>query len=382
MSEHSTILELRLFDNALDFINKSMESYLLASEENRIIEYKYAILFLANGVELILKSILEDKHPLFIKESLDKNNDKTVSAENLVTRINTVYNYETPKKFIKHIDRDSFEAIREIRNNIIHKDVVFQHSNHPEKLYARTLFSLDKVVRDFKGRTLSHDVPSWHKVVLLEEIKKIYHSNVKGIVINNIEVPCALCGIKKLINKDNKINCFHCGTDFNTIQEAIMSLDDELLKEELFNAFIEEKKSNGCTIFNCPKCDKSEHGWFDPKSNKVECFECGFIETDSCSKCKCNSLISEYDEYEHGLVDLIKFCLLCEEYFDDNVCPCCFKPSNSLYSVKIDVRKTSTFSSFFPHLEYNDGPFITTKVCVECHSTLIDLEEKKQVTLL
>ncbi|MEC3653513.1 hypothetical protein P9148_00100 [Bacillus siamensis] len=71
MQKKQNILELRLYDNAIDFINKSKESFILADEGN-LREFKYAILLLANGVELMLKSILEDKHPLFINENLDR----------------------------------------------------------------------------------------------------------------------------------------------------------------------------------------------------------------------------------------------------------------------------------------------------------------------
>jgi hypothetical protein len=89
--EHTSFLELRLYENGIDFINKSMESFVLASTRNKPIEYKYAILLLATGSELILKSILEDVHPLFIKDNLDNSTDITVKAENLVNRINKVY---------------------------------------------------------------------------------------------------------------------------------------------------------------------------------------------------------------------------------------------------------------------------------------------------
>src|SRR3954464_15437800 len=90
-TEQKSFLELRLYENGIDFINKSMESFVLASERNKPIEYKYAILLLATGSELILKSMLEDIHPLFIKDNLDSSTDITVKAENLVSRINRVY---------------------------------------------------------------------------------------------------------------------------------------------------------------------------------------------------------------------------------------------------------------------------------------------------
>ncbi|OBA05490.1 hypothetical protein A9D36_09175 [Bacillus subtilis] len=377
----SKILELRLYDNAIDFINKSTESFLFAVQgEER--EFKYAILLLANGVELILKSILEDKHPLFINESLDNNKDKTVKAENLVQRIKLVYASEN--KFIGKHEVEVFDSIRNFRNQIIHKDVVFDANNHPTHLYAKTLYALDLVVRRFKNKLLSEVIANWDLIVKIDDIRKVYHVHVKGLTIDvektsektfSTPVPCPLCTLEKLIPKDDKIQCFNCGHSFGNIQEVILSNSDEEIREDLFLAFLESKVSQGCVFTDCINCGTEDYSWFDPQENIVQCFSCGTLPSKECPECKCNSVVLSEISLSSGLTEEALFCFHCNEIINSEYCKGCSSSSLSFQHVSIDVVKAEQFKGEFPYLEFNKGPFISERLCAKCIIKLENLEQ-------
>ncbi|MEK4509364.1 hypothetical protein [Paenibacillus sp. FSL K6-2524] len=382
-SSQKPLLELRLYDNAIDFLNRSISSYLVAIEEDTYFEYKYAILFLATGSELILKSLLEDVHPLFIRENLDKE-EKTVSAENLVTRINKVFSYETTLKTISNHDRENFEAIRTIRNNIIHKEVIFDENTNPKKIFAETLYSLDRVVKEFKGKTLSSVLENWSLVVNVDEIKTTYYRNAKGIKIGTIALPCAFCSIEKLVKDGEGLRCLHCGQKYKTIFEAVHTIDDEDLKENLFLAFVEEKEKEKCNFCDCPECDTADYAWYDPKLNALMCFKCGNLQSTKCSRCSCNSVIEAYYDYDSGITEHAEYCVNCDDYINTDICSGCNKDYYKLEkNITIDVRNNKIFRRYFPKLvSKGESPFIITNLCPECYRITLQLEEKEIINLV
>jgi hypothetical protein len=372
------ILELRLYDNAIDFINKSMESYQRAVSGKEIIEFKYAILLLANGCELIFKSILEDKHPLFVKRNIDNADEKTVAAENLISRVNKVYFDE--KKMVKSKDTEIFESIRNIRNSIIHKEVIFDQKNDPSLVYAKTLYSLDRVVKQFKGKSLSNVVNNWNEVVNIPHIKEAYFQDVKGIELKEIKVPCALCSIEKIVNENDKVKCINCGHIYENLIDAIQSLDDENLRYDLTNNFIEIKLNEGLELFDCPNCYMNL-AWYDEEKAKINCFKCISVNGDICYKCGENTVIREFVDVDKGLIGVTDYCLNCMSLAGD-YCYGCGKDEFMLEKVEFDVRRQEKFIYEFPSLQKdNDGAFWEAKICPECISRLYDLEDKGVVDL-
>ena len=358
-----------------------MESFVLASERKKPIEYKYAILLLATGSELILKSILEDVHPLFIKENLDSSTDITVRAENLVSRINKVYGPINSQKRILNLDEDNLDSIREIRNNIIHKEIVFDNEKIPQKIYANTLFSLDRIVKEFKGRTLSSEVTNWGYIVNIELIQDTYYNSVKGISFNGIAVPCPFCSIKKLVNKNNRIQCLHCGNEFNSIMEAINSLDDKDLVEQLFLSFSVEKYRKGMHFMDCPNCHEADYAWYDTEEQTVLCFSCGPVNTETCTKCQRDALITYYYESKSGIEDE-NYCFVCEGDPYAEVCPNCYKDIYKLKEkIKIDVKKPHRF---YPNvqLEPKETVFIEVSLCPKCYELMESFEQKGIIEII
>ncbi|MBE7099217.1 hypothetical protein [Bacillus cereus] len=378
----ATFLELRLYDNGMDFINKSMESFVEAIKGPSPIEYKYAITLLATGCELILKSLLEDVHPLFIEENLDSSTEKTVSAENLVSRINKIYNYENPKKRVQNLDIANLNAIRALRNKIIHKEVVFDNEMVIQKIYANALFSLDRIVKDFKQLTFSSEVDNWAYIVNIEPIQSAYYNSISGIKLNGTPIPCPICSIKKLANKMEKIECLHCGSNFSSLPEAINSLDDLYLKEELYLAFVYEKELER-VIFNvCPSCHNEDYAWYDREKQGVICFECGPLTTTECKQCKDNS-VATYYYHSTDNVEEVNYCFTCDETIDSEQCPNCLESFFKLREkIKIDVKKSETFYKSVSLKHTGDTPFIEVSLCPECHDRMLFLEEDGVIDII
>src|SRR5699024_4648239 len=123
---------------------RSIYSYDEAKDRPK--EYKYALLLLGIGAELILKRILEIEHPLFVLEKFE-NESKTVPFGKLIDRIKVVH--KEKGKRIKKEDIQNIKAIRSIRNNIIHKEVNI--TEEPSIIFSKTLFTLDRMVKLFLG---------------------------------------------------------------------------------------------------------------------------------------------------------------------------------------------------------------------------------------
>ncbi|MGA5662761.1 hypothetical protein ACPCZR_25175 [Bacillus bombysepticus] len=381
-TQQTRFLELRLYDNGMDFINKSMDSFIEAIQLNKPVEYKYAITLLATGCELILKSLLEDIHPLFIEENLDSSTDKTVGAENLISRINKIYSYEQPKKRIHNLDVANLNAIRNFRNNIIHKEVIFDNEKVPQKIYANALFSLDRIVKDFKKLTFSSEVENWAYIVRIEEIQSAYYNSSSGIKLNGTAVPCPICSIKKLINKSGEIECLHCGSNFPSIPDVINAIDELYLKEELYLAFVYEKELEGVIFDVCPSCNKEEYAWYDNDKKGILCFECGPLTSTECKQCNNNSVATYYFESTDN-VEEVNYCFKCDENIDSELCPNCLESFFKLREkIKIDVKKSKPFYESVSLKSTGNTPFIEVSLCPECHDRILFLEQNGVIDII
>lgn len=369
LSTNQPFLEQVLYDNAIDFINKSMQSYLIAEEDSNPKEYKYAILFLATGTELILKSILQNKHPLFVLSNIDSLDDKTVGAEKLIPRINRVYADENIR--IQNKDAENFKSIREVRNSIMHKDVRFDVA--PNTMYAKTLYSLDRIVQQFLKKTLHDQVDSWNSIVDSETIRKEYYSKVVGYKLDNSAIPCSVCSLEKLlVDQDNSkgLKCFHCNQKYSTVVDAIKSIEDLDLREELFVSYLYILKSKHVPVDTCPLCGVPDYLQFDSSSNSLICFDCGVIPSDECIECKNNSAFSFYDEDYSSST----YCVCCKEN-PLHACDLCTSDEYDRAGIfNIDIKDHAAFKKHFDDVTLK-GVFPEIEVCENCLKTMYTLEK-------
>lgn len=382
MTQDNLFLNLRLYENGIDFINKSMESFMRAVNDQEAIEYKYALLLLATGTELILKSILENVHPLFIQAEIDGSENFSVKADNLVSRINKVYTYETRPLRITNNEAEIIDSIRKVRNNIIHKEVLFTEEKIPQLLYANTLFTLDNIVKKFKGSTLSSEVRNWEVIVDIEHIQNAYYKSAQGIAFNGISIPCPVCFIKKLVNKSGYVECLHCGSQYQHIFEAIKQFGDLDVIEDYFQAFSSENYKKGVTFHDCPDCGIEGYSWYDKNNKQTWCFSCGIISSSTCSNCEEDSLIIYSYDIDGKVVDQ-SFCINCQSTPEAEQCPNCFESDFALSEkIRIDIKKSTTFYNEV-NLEAPVGsPFIEVSLCPPCYSKIERLEDKGIIELI
>lgn len=369
-------LEQVLYDNAIDFINKSMESYLDARDNQDPKEYKYAVLFLATGTELILKSILHNKHPLFVLSNIDSLDDKTVAAEKLIGRINRVY--EDERKRIHNLDAENFQSIREIRNSIMHKDVRFDVA--PDVLYAKTLYSLDRIAKQFLGKTLHEQVDLWTFVINNDVVKGEYYKQMEGYKINNVLLPCGVCSLEKLkidSNNPNGLICFHCNQKYNTVPEAIKAIEDIDKKEDLFIEYVYLLSSNGYKIDTCPQCGVPDYLHYNSDIDQLICFECGVINSDTCPTCHTQSAFAMTDDFEKYRT----YCLVCETNPHHNCDLCINNEYDYAGNFKIDIRNLKKFKDEFGDISLS-GVFPVIDVCENCLPSLKKLERKEIIDFI
>lgn len=109
--------------NAVDSVKHGIEHFVRAETEDEAKNYKYAILHVAQSVELVLKSRLWQEHPILIYNNLDSNltdESSTVNFKQSIARLGNL-GVRLKKQELKAV-----KDIRRIRNRIEHKDCFFK----------------------------------------------------------------------------------------------------------------------------------------------------------------------------------------------------------------------------------------------------------------
>jgi hypothetical protein len=163
--------------------------------------------------------------------------------------------------------------------------------------------------------------------------------------------------------------------------EAINSLDDKDLVEDLFKAFSVEKYRNGMHFMDCPHCDETDYAWYDIEKQEVLCFNCGPVTTKTCPKCHKDSIITYYHEFK-GNIEEADYCFVCEENPRAEVCPNCNEDIFQLKEkIKIDVKNPY---KFYPNvlLKPSGSLFIEVSLCPKCNETMERFEQKGIIDII
>ncbi|GAI94411.1 unnamed protein product [marine sediment metagenome] len=110
----------RLFENGIDSIAHGIEHFLIGEKDNK--NFKFAILHIFHGIEMILKEKLFKINPILIYSNIDQKineSSHTIGFSNLVIRLENV-----GIKFSKE-EIETINGIQRIRNQIEHKDMLF-----------------------------------------------------------------------------------------------------------------------------------------------------------------------------------------------------------------------------------------------------------------
>jgi hypothetical protein len=116
--------KISLIENSYTFVN---EAILNSRKGKRDIKYlSFAILHLIQGLELMLKHVLRNEHPILIYENVDNPNN-TVSLSQCLTRLKNIANVDIDNKEEKIIKRAVVQ-----RNKIVH----FEYELNPFHQYS------------------------------------------------------------------------------------------------------------------------------------------------------------------------------------------------------------------------------------------------------
>lgn len=134
-----------LLENAYAFVNESIRNSRRAKREQRY--WSFAILHLIQGLELLMKHVLKQQHPVLIYENID-NPKNTVSLTLCLDRLKSIAKLEIDEKEERVIRR----AITQ-RNKIIHHE----YEANPD--YYRSVFvQLFEFVHYFHAKHLAGEL--------------------------------------------------------------------------------------------------------------------------------------------------------------------------------------------------------------------------------
>ncbi|MCU0857095.1 MAG: hypothetical protein MUC65_01660 [Pontiellaceae bacterium] len=204
-------LKLNLVDNARSFIEEALSKAIQA--ENDPHQWKFAIIHLVQGIELSLKELLRNEHPLFIYKNID-NPKETVSPKEAINRLNRIWSFE-----LSEDENNSLTMAIILRNNIIH------HEYEVKPLEVKAAFAkLLGFLVDFHRNHLEDPIDTyidqnlWHAAIEIEkygqELFRRAQERLKGKdFASEYILTCPKCGWNALCAPEylNEGACFVCG---------------------------------------------------------------------------------------------------------------------------------------------------------------------------
>lgn len=251
MSRH---LKLNLLENGIDSLKEGIRYFLRGAHDPG--RYKFAILLLFHGVELILKERLAKNHRILIYANLDRpigDSSKTVTFDGLLIRL------QNSGVSIEKDLLSAFSDLEELRNRVQHSVVSLR----------------EDFVRDVIGRTCKHLIEFMQKELDVELDQHLSDTDYKVLVeaIDYYEerLRIALAEIKKLTTRvykddpDYEVHfCPECG------EECVATRDMD--RDEFVEChFCHARHFVAC----CPRCGRIElmHDVPDPEDGLL-CSDC------------------------------------------------------------------------------------------------------------
>ena len=121
-------MKLKLLDNSHVFVNESIANARRAKRDHQY--WTFAILHLIQGLELLLKHVLELEHSILIYENIDTPKN-TVTLNQALDRLRTIASIEISDDEKKIIRRASVQ-----RNKIVHHEYEL-NANHLKSVYTQ-----------------------------------------------------------------------------------------------------------------------------------------------------------------------------------------------------------------------------------------------------
>src|SRR5262245_3560628 len=214
-------MELKLFENALDFIDTAVE-YANSGEESR--NLKYAVVNLYNGIELLLKKRLIEEDWRLIFESFDKadrsaletGNFKSVGLKSAIDLLDDQCNIK--------ISNDRKVILREL-GNIRNRTMHYEFFGTRETIYP-LIIKVWAFALEFIGEHLSSDMID-NEEALISKIREIIIKNEEFVCNRRRDVAsalkqktsdgygsiitCPICFESSLLLSEDAHMCYFCG---------------------------------------------------------------------------------------------------------------------------------------------------------------------------
>lgn len=172
-AKHQTI---SILENSYHFINESMKYYRKSQRNSD--HWPFAVFLLIQGLELLMKSVLKEEHPILIYENVD-NPKNTVSISQALERLISISNIKIDEKEKRVIMR----AIA-YRNFVLHFEISYNHFE-----LRSTYVQLFEFVHYFHSKHLGQDLHnSIEKVLWSTEALLMSNFKKEFVFYNGIEV--------------------------------------------------------------------------------------------------------------------------------------------------------------------------------------------------
>lgn len=243
MSERVDKLKLDLLENAIDSIVHGLEHYVEGKENPK--SYKFAILHVAQGVELILKERLRREHWALIYEKVGKPiTSRTVSFDTAVQRLQGICNTSL-EKYI-----DALSKLKDARNEVEHYKVSLSGEEAAALIGSNIPFLVEFLNDELKItlRERIEDEEIWQELLDIEEVFKQAIVKAKEELAVMLEyrekdqeypmvLECPMCGLEYIVIKgklDKQAKCLLC-KHVSELREC-MSCYKLFVVDELFTA--------------------------------------------------------------------------------------------------------------------------------------------------
>ena len=204
-------LKFTLRENAIDFLEDALSNAVVAEEAPR--RWKFAVLSVVQAIELSLKQLLSEIHPLFVYANVD-NPDKTVTLDKAVERLKRVANFKLSKE-----EAQALKLAKETRHKIVHYEVD-ENIKELKLAFAKLLAFLSAFYESHFDMPLHDEIDEklWRSGLKIrehgQELFKKAAEKIEANINREFEevVVCPSCGWEAmLVNEDNEGHCYMCG---------------------------------------------------------------------------------------------------------------------------------------------------------------------------
>lgn len=323
-------MEFNIISNAMDSLNEAIDYYKNGKKYNDERCFKFCILLLCHGAELLLKEVLYEQHKIFVFENIDEvknETEQTVGFTLALKRIKNICGIDLGRYYTYLHD------LSKIRNQIQHYkfSVTMEHCN---KIIIESFSAIEYIVYHILNKSFDDfdDVITSEQIEYLHEDKDVYNKRKQDIAkdisdhklqIVGIEynqgkcfyTPCPYCLEETLVLAENYIICKFCGRRFESIKDIYDQDYNCIIESHMRREIGRRKHLITYAVYECENCG-NETLIYSIVEEEWVCLVCGnkisnTICCDDCAKeipyCNYNYVLAQ------SYYDTENFHYLCKE---------------------------------------------------------------------